>query len=283
MNIFSETFQLLKEKMNKVTVRIILGLIVMMASAFATVIIADRISDNETNTKVLTVAGLNSEGAYTQMLGELGASKINYKDLEMKKQEEEELSRLEKADKKVDTLAVASVQAARDMAAEEALDFVASRTVEKIEADNKAAARALEEERAAQRLRDANAANAASQANLYAEGYDPLTASQNNNAGNGGITYTLTGYCPCSKCCGKYSNPSNPTTASGTTATAGRTIAADTKIYPFGTQISINGNVYTVEDTGSGVNGYHFDIYFNTHDEALQFGRRYTTNVVRLN
>lgn len=98
-----------------------------------------------------------------------------------------------------------------------------------------------------------------------------------------GITYTLTGYCPCSKCCGKYSNPSNPTTASGTRATAGRTIAADTSIYPFGTQLIINGKTYTVEDTGSGVKGYHFDIYFDSHQEALKFGKQYTTNVKRIN
>lgn len=97
-----------------------------------------------------------------------------------------------------------------------------------------------------------------------------------------GISYTLTGYCSCKKCCGVYSNPDNPTTASGTRATAGRTIAADTSIYPFGTQIVINGHTYTVEDTGSGVTGYHFDIYFDSHEEALQFGKQTTTNVKRV-
>ena len=94
-----------------------------------------------------------------------------------------------------------------------------------------------------------------------------------------GINYTLTGYCPCKKCCGKWSNPSNPTTSSGTRATAGRTIAADTDIYPYGTEIVINGHTYTVEDTGSAINGYHFDIYFNTHDEARAFGKQTTYNV----
>ena len=97
------------------------------------------------------------------------------------------------------------------------------------------------------------------------------------------IKYTLTGYCPCKICCGKWSNPSNPTTASGTRATAGRTIAADTKIYPFGTKIMINGTEYTVEDTGSAINGYHFDIYFDTHEEAKAFAKQYTTNVKRIN
>lgn len=87
-------------------------------------------------------------------------------------------------------------------------------------------------------------------------------------------TFTLTAYCPCSICCGQYSNPSNPTTASGTTATAGRTIAADTSKFPFGTQLVINGQVYTVEDVGGAIKGNKIDIYFNTHQEAINFGRQ---------
>lgn len=86
--------------------------------------------------------------------------------------------------------------------------------------------------------------------------------------------FTLTAYCPCAICCGQYSNPSNPTTASGTTATAGRTIAADTSRFPFGTQLVINGQVYTVEDVGGAIKGNKIDIYFNTHQEAINFGRQ---------
>ncbi len=86
--------------------------------------------------------------------------------------------------------------------------------------------------------------------------------------------FTLTAYCPCTICCGQWSNPSNPTTASGTTATAGRTIAADTSRFPFGTQLVINGQVYTVEDVGGAIKGNKIDIYFNTHQEAINFGRQ---------
>ncbi len=86
--------------------------------------------------------------------------------------------------------------------------------------------------------------------------------------------FTLTAYCPCAICCGQWSNPSNPTTASGTTATAGRTIAADTSKFPFGTQLVINGQVYTVEDVGGAISGNKIDIYFNTHQEAINFGRQ---------
>jgi 3D (Asp-Asp-Asp) domain-containing protein len=79
--------------------------------------------------------------------------------------------------------------------------------------------------------------------------------------------FELTAYCSCSKCCGK----SDGITASGTKATANRTVAA--KDFPFGTKLYINGNTYIVEDrgVGSGV----IDIYFDRHSEALEFGRQY--------
>lgn len=80
-------------------------------------------------------------------------------------------------------------------------------------------------------------------------------------------TFKLTAYCSCSKCCGK----SDGITASGTKATAGRTVAA--KGFSFGTELMINGDTYIVEDrgVGSGV----IDIYFDSHTEALNFGVKY--------
>ena len=79
--------------------------------------------------------------------------------------------------------------------------------------------------------------------------------------------FRLTGYCPCVQCCGK----SDGITASGTKATAGRTVAMGG--VPLGTKLLINGVVYTVEDRGTSYS--HVDIFFNTHGEALQFGSRY--------
>lgn len=86
--------------------------------------------------------------------------------------------------------------------------------------------------------------------------------------------FILTAYCSCPICCGIYSNMENPTTASGTTATQGRTIAADTSVFPFGTKLVINGQVYTVEDRGGAIVGNRIDVYFNSHQEALIFGRQ---------
>ena len=86
----------------------------------------------------------------------------------------------------------------------------------------------------------------------------------------GGTVYKITAYCPCSKCCGKTTGR----TASGTTATAGRTVAASSK-FAFGTKLNIGGHVYTVEDRGGAINGNKIDIFVNTHAEALQWGVRY--------
>ena len=82
--------------------------------------------------------------------------------------------------------------------------------------------------------------------------------------------FKITAYCPCSKCCGKQTG----ITASGTRATAGRTIAASSQ-FAFGTKLVINGNVYTVEDRGGAIKGNKIDIYMNTHAEALAWGVRY--------
>ncbi len=86
----------------------------------------------------------------------------------------------------------------------------------------------------------------------------------------GGTVYKITAYCPCSKCCGK----TNGRTASGTTATAGRTVAASSK-FAFGTKLNIGGHVYTVEDRGGAINGNKIDIFVNSHAEALAWGVRY--------
>ena len=89
---------------------------------------------------------------------------------------------------------------------------------------------------------------------------------------SGGTTYKITAYCPCAKCCGK----TNGMTASGTKATAGRTVAASSK-FAFGTKLNIGGHIYTVEDRGGAVKGNKIDIFVNTHAEALAWGVRYLT------
>ena len=94
--------------------------------------------------------------------------------------------------------------------------------------------------------------------------------------------FVLTAYCPCVKCCEIWSaeHPSRvgtgyvQKTSSGTIPTAGRTIAADTRVIPFGTTVIINGHEYIVEDRGGAIKKSKIDIFFNSHDEALTFGKQ---------
>lgn len=78
--------------------------------------------------------------------------------------------------------------------------------------------------------------------------------------------YRISAYCPCEKCCGWNTG----ITASGTQATAGRTAAMNG--VPFGTKIVIDGHEYTIEDRGGGLGSKIIDIYFDTHEEALNSG-----------
>lgn len=82
--------------------------------------------------------------------------------------------------------------------------------------------------------------------------------------------FKLTAYCSCSICCGQWSQYQG-LTASGAQAQAGVTVAMAG--VPFGTKLLINGHVYTVQDRGTAYG--HVDIYFDSHAEALAFGRQY--------
>lgn len=83
--------------------------------------------------------------------------------------------------------------------------------------------------------------------------------------------FTVTAYCPCEKCCGAYANGY---TATGAKATQGVTIAADPDVLPMGTEIELDGHTYTVQDTGGAIAGNRLDLYFDSHEDALQWGVR---------
>lgn len=95
--------------------------------------------------------------------------------------------------------------------------------------------------------------------------------------------FKITHYCSCEKCCGKWAlnRPDGVVkTASGADAKAGRTIAVDTSIIPFGTEVVVRYDdgseaVYVAEDTGSAVMGKHIDVYMDDHDAAWNAGLKY--------
>lgn len=81
--------------------------------------------------------------------------------------------------------------------------------------------------------------------------------------------FTTTGYCNCSKCSGGHN-----LTYSGTVPQARHTISADLSIYPLGTKLMIDDVIYTVEDMGSSVKGNWIDIYYGSHEEAVEHGMK---------
>ena len=85
--------------------------------------------------------------------------------------------------------------------------------------------------------------------------------------------FRLTAYCACEKCCFEFADG---ITASGTVATEGRTVAVDPSIIPYGTVLIINGHEYIAEDCSVNyIHGNEIDIFFNSHDAALEFGIQY--------
>lgn len=105
----------------------------------------------------------------------------------------------------------------------------------------------------------------------YEDEYYEEESESSSESSSGQGTYLgnfkLTAYCNCAQCCGTAGNA----TASGAMPASGHTVAMSG--VPFGTQLLINGTVYTVEDLGTPYG--HVDIYFDSHDEALSFGTQY--------
>lgn len=97
----------------------------------------------------------------------------------------------------------------------------------------------------------------------------------------GVLQLEATAYCACYSCCGKY--PGNKwygITATGTKAKVG-TIAVDPKVIPLGTKVYIEGlngaknyGYAVAEDTGGAIKGNIIDLYFNTHNETINWGRQ---------
>lgn len=92
--------------------------------------------------------------------------------------------------------------------------------------------------------------------------------------------FKTTAYCTCVKCCGIWSqeHPSRvgtdyvQRTKSGTIPTEGRTVAVDPDVIPFGTVLIIDGREYIAEDSGAAVKGSVVDIYFASHEAAVNYG-----------
>jgi len=210
----------------------------------------------------------SQQTAENDLLTKISSQEDAINDLLRQAKEEEAAARL---------AAQQAAQAAAEKAAQEA---AAKEAAEKKAAEDAAAQKAAQQ-KAAQQAASATqkksnsstttttttsntAANTTTSTTTTDSSDDTIDTSQGKYLGR----FKLTAYCGCSICCGKWSGGG---TASGTTPTPGRTIAMAG--VPFGTKLSINGQIYTVEDRGTAYG--HVDIFMGSHSQALSFGMKY--------
>lgn len=96
------------------------------------------------------------------------------------------------------------------------------------------------------------------------------------------VRMRVTAYCPCERCCGEYADG---VTACGHRIQAGDSFAAADRRYPFGTEMVVagynNGESIRVLDRGGAIRGNRLDLFFHSHEEALQWGVRHLDVRVR--
>lgn len=100
--------------------------------------------------------------------------------------------------------------------------------------------------------------------------------------------FVLTAYCSCEKCCGKHAlnRPKDESGneivygASGAVLEQGVSIAVDPKVIPYGSVVLIDGSEYTAHDCGGAIKGNRIDVYFESHEDAREFGKK--TKVVEM-
>lgn len=92
----------------------------------------------------------------------------------------------------------------------------------------------------------------------------------------------VTAYCPCEICCGEYSDGM---TACGHRIQPGDAFVAADNRYAFGIEVSVPGynrsQPVKVLDRGGAIRGDRLDVFFHTHEEALDWGVQFLSVKVR--
>ena len=95
--------------------------------------------------------------------------------------------------------------------------------------------------------------------------------------------FKLTAFCSCYKCCGEWSlnRPLDENGneivigASGEVLEAGISIAVDKNVIPYGSKVLIGNHEYIAHDCGGAIKQNRIDVYFDSHQDALEFGVQY--------
>lgn len=97
--------------------------------------------------------------------------------------------------------------------------------------------------------------------------------------------FKMTAYCSCEKCCGiwAYNRPNGIVYgAIGEELKEGYSIAVDPSVIPYRSEVIINGKTYKAQDCGGAIKGNRIDVYFENHDDALEFGVQYADVLVKM-
>lgn len=94
--------------------------------------------------------------------------------------------------------------------------------------------------------------------------------------------FELTAYCPCEICCGEYAKNrpidenGKPIVygSTGERLTSGYSIAVDPNVIPYGSEVIIDGKIYKAQDCGGAIKGNRIDLFFESHQDCLNFGRQ---------
>ncbi|MBR1673998.1 MAG: 3D domain-containing protein [Eubacterium sp.] len=230
---------------------------------------AAKTNDVPSDGRMLSISDIRAEASTENI-----TDRISYDEMVAQRFESDQYAKIEVSEKNYEAVLLAKDNDEKNKIALQKLkaekeEEARKEQEAKAKADAEAKARAEAEERAKQQT---EVEKDDSKAEVKAEDTTTETVAVESDEPSGTYLgeFVATAYCACVYCCGK----TDGITASGTQCTAGRTIAADTSIFPFGTELVIDGHTYVVEDVGGAIGGHRIDIYFDSHQEALNYGRR---------
>ncbi len=231
-----------------------------------TSVTAAKTNDVPSDGRMLSISDIKAEAATNDI-----TDRISYEEMVAQRFESDQYAKIEVSEKNYEAVLLAKDNDEKNKLALQKLKAEKEEEARK-EAEEKAR---VEEEKRKEELAKAQKSTETVQAENKAETkteetVEKVEVESDQASGEYLGEFVATAYCSCAYCCGK----TDGITASGTYCTAGRTIAADTSIFPFGTELVIDGHTYVVEDVGGAIGGHRIDIYFDSHQEALNYGRR---------
>ncbi len=287
MKKFSSSTQMFSENLKKYLKRA--GVVVVSTSLGVASVITISSDEANLHSKAKMVAVAQTESTVIEDT-KVEYSKIEYSDLQYSISESEQMAKVEKSEKEAEAVALAMNEETTEAEDSGYVSTVSTNTKSTTSATTKKATTEETEEETEEETTEeialANEDNTSGKTTTNSDKKQQVAIeateeeetvkavaieveSDTYESGTYLGTYTATAYCGCSKCCGK----SDGVTASGTKATQGRTIAAPSS-FAFGTELVIDGHTYVVEDRGGSISGKRIDIYFESHSDAVKFGKQ---------